>query len=145
MTAILAGILYWGLGQLQFTQAIPSLPARMGEPSREEIILSAQLTQLFPTEMDKRVFELMKTSWGPDPFTLEPARALRPDPTTEAPFVYHGFLNVGGQLIAIVNGRELREGDFFPGSPFQVHHIMKDAIIFRRVPGQDTIRIPFGL
>lgn len=113
--------------------------------------LSATVTQaqaeLQATELSARerhVLELARETWGNDPFRDRPLRSLDEDEggNTNSLPVYTGYIHVGSQPLAIINGRDYREDQSLKDGGFRVAGIYADRVELVRPGSSDRILVP---
>jgi hypothetical protein len=131
-----------------------ALPA----PSVDSFVqdISANLARLTASQNDAHIIKAAQQAWEQDPFTqLAPASAAGPDPeetletenlADEAEFVYAGFVEMGPQRLAVINGMEYAVGEELePGGyvleqilPAQVEIFVRDMETSIVIPLQET-------
>lgn len=91
------------------------------------------MNALLLTARERDVLDEVMAGWAPTPFLLMAART-RPDERI-MDFNYTGYLQVGDQHFAIINGHEYRPADPVRSSDFVVEDIHPDHVILAAGPG----------
>lgn len=101
------------------------------------------------TDREERVLAAATTKWLRNPLRERPLvveeqiKPLAPPPEYVAPLPkYVGFLGIGDQLIAIIDGEDYRPGDAIKGGEFKLSQIYPDHIELLRRGASDPVNVP---
>ncbi len=100
----------------------------------------ATLQQLRLAEREKIVLDEALAPWVTSPFLAEATRASLAGERL-ASFDYTGFMQVGDQQFAIVNGREYRVSDVVRSSDFVVESIHPDHVVLASGSGGRRVTV----
>ncbi|MGJ8695192.1 MAG: hypothetical protein ACSHYF_02665 [Verrucomicrobiaceae bacterium] len=101
------------------------------------------------TNREKRVLAAATTEWVRNPLRDRPL-VLEEQKDLSAPLAefvvplpeYVGYLNIGGKVIAIIDGQDYRAGEMIEGGEFQVSQIHSDHIELLRRGATDPVNVP---
>ncbi len=122
----------------------PSLemtPARLAETKKAA---ETQLQALDMIKLQEREIHIVKNAqqpWTGDPFVPKP-----PDPEARVDrdkFLYSGFIKLGNNNLAVINGREYQVGEPLDTGGFEVVEITPEAVVLKSIGRKDTVRIPY--
>ncbi|BCX46858.1 hypothetical protein HAHE_07660 [Haloferula helveola] len=116
-------------------------PAR---PDLTALIASVQVNlkkgQL--TDREERILAAAATPWARNPLRDRPLAARKREvESTQLP-QYTGFINIGSQPIAIIDGRDYRAGEMIEGGEFQLSEIHSDHVKLIRRGATDPVDVP---
>lgn len=134
----------------------PQSPATDSTAELQSLVtdISRQLSTKGKDQDRKYLVELEATNWSKDPFiqstqplrkTLEPPKeASKPAPLSQGlpQLSYSGYLEVGSQKLAIINGQEYAKGEALGTTGYYVRSISARHVMVGKVNGSDTIRLP---
>ena len=129
----MAGALVWGGASISLSLLSGKLRRPGQDRQKEDIHLFAKTQQeligpLRLTDWERRVLDRAMEPWADSPFS---DRALVSSFVEAAvqQFVYSGFLRVGDQQFAIINGHEYRPADVVAATDFHVESIYPDHVV----------------
>jgi hypothetical protein len=122
----------------------PEVPREAIEKSKQ---VSGEIREKLKTELDLSsrqlsVLEEIRQPWPKDPFMARNASQPEKEDATEdkqgadRPIVYSGFVRVGGNRYAVINGNEYTTGDSVRGTPFTVLEISRDVLVLKGPQGR---------
>lgn len=134
-----------------YSYLVPADSDTAPEVTREAIEKSKQVSgeirEKLKTELDLSdrqlsVLEEIRQPWPKDPFmarnSSEPAKEDSADnkQDIDRPIVYSGFVRVGANKYAVINGNEYTTGDSVRGTPFTVLEISRDVLVLKGPQGR---------
>lgn len=141
----MAGALVWGA----YSLVTGIMKGRSGKEElavvRDELRSFADtqrvtMQQLRLADREKMVLNEAMQPWAGSPFLIEAQRA-RPAEERVVSFRYTGFLQIGGQQFAIVNGREYRVSDPIHATDFVVDSIHPDHVVLAAGTGGRRVTV----
>ncbi len=139
--------------------AIVYLPALLGSPEAKTKRVPVDFPALVnkvqlnlkkgePTSREKRVLGAATTGWLRNPLRQGPlvvdvpVTPLAPPPEYVAPLPeYIGYLNIGTQVIAIIDGQDYRLGETLKGGEFRLSKIYPHRIELLRRGATDPVNV----
>jgi hypothetical protein len=134
--AIGAGLYFaFGLGS-------PAASPERVRPDFSALIATVQasIRQGELTDREERVLAAATTQWLRNPLRERPL--LKQDSASSPLPKYIGFVDVGSQPIAIIDGRDYRAGEAIQGGEFQLSQIHPDHIELLRRGATDPVDVP---
>lgn len=99
------------------------------------------------TDREERVLAAANTQWLRNPLRERPLLTQNSESTPLTQYVeplpkYIGYINIGPQPIAIIDGRDYRIGEAIKGEEFQLSQIHPDHIELLRRGATDPVDVP---
>ncbi|MBN2568962.1 MAG: hypothetical protein JXB42_05985 [Deltaproteobacteria bacterium] len=100
--------------------------------------------------VDAYILARAEEEWTKDPFYIE--KEITPSKDSEIPaeiirkieLVYTGYLEVGGNKIAIINGADYQIGDKLEMSEYRVESISPSMVIVAYEEGEEKLTVPLS-
>ncbi len=98
------------------------------------------------TETQDYILERASVEWTSDPFLGKQLAGAETAKAAKLPvsLAYTGFLIVGLERLAIINGTEYEVGEKVQGSELVVQSIDPQNVVVKPLEGQQTFNIPFS-
>lgn len=134
-----------------YSYLVPAGNDTSPEVSREAIEKSKQVSgeikEKLKTELDLSdkqltVLEKIRDPWPRDPFMDRSSSESEKEDSSDnkqdidRPIVYSGFVRVGANKYAVINGNEYTTGDSVRGTPFTVLEISRDLLVLKGPQGR---------
>jgi len=137
-TAAIGAGLYFAFGLASPAAASP----KRVRPDFSALIarVQASIRQGDLTDREERVLAAATTQWLRNPLRERPL--LKQDSASSPLPKYIGFVDVGSQPIAIIDGRDYRAGEAIQGGEFQLSQIHPGHIELLRRGATDPVDVP---
>jgi len=108
-------------------------------------LTETELKKAALTKTQDYILERASVEWASDPFlgrkfTSEAAKAVE----IPASLAYTGFVIVGQQRLAIINGMEYQVGEMVLGTELVVQAIDPQNVVVKQLGGRESFNIPFA-
>lgn len=94
------------------------------------------------TDREERVLSAAATPWLRNPLRDYPLLTRRREADPELLPQYTGYIDIGSQPIAIIDGRDYRAGEMIEGGEFQLSQIHPDHIKLLRRGATEPVDVP---
>ncbi len=144
-TAAIGGGLYYESALSSPTVASTELARTDFSALIARVQVSLQQGEL--TDREERVLAAANTQWLRNPLRERPLLTQNSESTPLTQYVaplpkYIGYINIGPQPIAIIDGRDYRIGEAIKGEEFQLSQIHPDHIELLRRGATDPVDVP---
>ena len=134
----MAGALVWGGVSLSLSLLSGRLrgPAKERQQDDTRLFAKNQEALIVPLRLspwERGVLDKAQEPWTVNPFEAHESSAQPVAAAAAQEFTYTGYLQIGNQQLAIINGREYRRRDKVAGTDFQVESIQPDHVVL--LPG----------
>jgi hypothetical protein len=144
-TAVMGAGLYYASGLSSPTAASPGLVRTDFSPLIAKVQVSLAQGEL--TEREERVLVAATSQWLRSPLREQPlvTQYIEPEESLPEPSPlpkYIGFIDIGSQALAIIDGYDYRVGEAIQGGEFQLSQIYPDHIEVLRRGATDPVEVP---
>ena len=144
-TAAIGGGLYYESALSSPTVASTELARTDFSALIARVQVSLQQGEL--TDREERVLAAANTQWLRNPLRERPLLTQNSESTPLTQYVaplpkYIGYINIGPQPIAIIDGRDYRSGEAIKGEECQLSQIHPDHIALLRRGATDPVEVP---
>ena len=140
---VVAGTLYFIMGQ---GPKAPPDSARVDLKVFQDFtsLTDEALKKAALTETQDRILERASAEWTSDPFLgRKPAAEAAKAVGVPVSLAYTGFVIMGQERLAIINGMDYQVGEMVLGSDLVVQAIDPQNVVVKQLGGRESLSIPF--